>query len=62
MNLVSNPNYKYDPRHSTDPNVYVPAREPFLAQIREAARIDRETNPAYQRNQRLIRALEEVAA
>lgn len=43
-----------NPRHSTNLKVWAEARQPFIRQIEENARIDREKNPEFQRHQRLV--------
>lgn len=45
--LVCHPDYVPNPRHSNNPEIYIPARAAYIAQIKEAARRDRERNPAY---------------
>lgn len=45
--LVCHPDYTPIPRHSNNPEIYVPARAEFLASIAAAAKRDRESNPAY---------------
>jgi hypothetical protein len=39
------PQYQHPPRHSTNPEIWKPAREPFLADIRRRAAVDRLANP-----------------
>lgn len=57
---VNHPAYTGDPRHSTIPDIYVYARQPYLLAINAAARRDREANPAFIRAQRLHLALGET--
>lgn len=45
--LICHPDYVPTPRHSNNPEIYVPARAEFLASIAAAAQRDRENNPAY---------------
>lgn len=45
--LTCHPDYAPNPRHSTVPSIYIPARAAFLAQIASAAQRDRERNPAF---------------
>lgn len=54
---LNHPDYRFNPRHSHDPEVYRPARQPFLDAIAERARCDREANPAWQRAERFRAAL-----
>lgn len=49
--LICHPDYVPIPRHSNNPEIYVPARAEFLASIAAAAKRDREMNPAYIRAQ-----------
>lgn len=44
---VNHPAYIFTPRHSNTPAVYGPAREAFIAQVKDLARADREANPAF---------------
>lgn len=46
-NWVNHPDYKPNPRHSTSPEVYTPARREFVEQIKLLAQADRMKNPAY---------------
>jgi len=39
------PQYQHPPRHSNNPEIWKPAREPFLADIRRRAAVDRLANP-----------------
>ena len=54
---VNHPAYQGDPRHSSNPEIYVRARLPYLHAIRAAAQRDREANPAFARAQRLSDSL-----
>lgn len=45
--LICHPDYVPNPRHSNNPEIYVPARAAFVASIAAAAQRDRERNPAY---------------
>lgn len=54
---LNHPDYRFNPRHSYDPEVYGPARQPFLDAIAERARRDREANPAWMRAERFRIAL-----
>lgn len=49
--LICHPDYVPTPRHSNNPEIYVPARAAYLASIAAAAKRDRERNPAYIRAQ-----------
>lgn len=49
--LICHPDYVPTPRHSNNPEIYVPARAEFLASIAAAAKRDLESNPAYIRAQ-----------
>ena len=55
--LHSRPNRGNNARHSTNPEIYTAARQDFLRSIAEAARRDRERNPAWQQLQRVKQAL-----
>lgn len=57
---ISHPAYKYDPRHSNDPQTYGPARAAFLACIAKTAAADRARNPAYIRQAAVNKALEQA--
>ena len=46
---LRHPAYRYDPRHSNDPEVYGPARAQFLAAIGYAAAADRRANKMFQK-------------
>lgn len=54
---VNHPAYKGDPRHSTNPEIYVRARQPYLLAVSCAAQHDREANPAFVRAQRIADSL-----
>lgn len=54
--LVCHPAYKFTPRHSTNPDIYVAARQPYLDAIAAAAAADRERNPAYHTAQTIRQA------
>lgn len=58
--LICHPNYKTNPRHSHNPDVYVPARAAFLAGIAAAAAADRERNPAFRRAMKISNAVGEM--
>lgn len=49
VNWVGHPEYKPNPRHSHNPDIYVPGRQEFLNHIAYRARVDRERNPAFRR-------------
>lgn len=51
------PSYPHPARHSRNPEVWKPAREPFLAAIREAAAADRARNPLAQLQQQIRDAM-----
>lgn len=40
-NYVLHPKYRTNPRHSTNPAAYVPARAPYLLAVKMAAEADR---------------------
>ncbi len=44
-NWWRHPDYEAPARHSTNPEIWRPAREPYLADIRRRAAIDRMANP-----------------
>lgn len=50
---VRHPAYRFDPRHSNNPEVYGPARAAYLACIAKAAAADRARNPAFRRAEEL---------
>lgn len=50
---VNHPAYQGDPRHPTNPEIYVRARQPYLLAVSASARCDREANPAFVRAQRI---------
>lgn len=54
--LVCHPAYKFTPRHSTNPDIYVAARQPYLDAIAAAAAADCERNPAYHTAQTIRQA------
>lgn len=56
---LRHPAYRYDPRHSNDPQTYGPARAAFLACIAKTAAADRARNPAYIRQAAVNKALEQ---
>lgn len=58
-NWVNHPDYKANPRHSNNPEIYIPARREYLAYIKALARIDREKNPMFQMVQAISRATTE---
>lgn len=47
--LIGHPGYRFNPRHSNNPDIYIPARQGFIDKILAAAKRDREKNPAFQR-------------
>ncbi len=51
------PQYQHPPRHSTNPEIWKPAREPFLADIRRRAAVDRMANPMAKLQQGVRNAL-----
>ena len=55
---LRHPAYRYDPRHSNDPQTYGPARAAFLACIAKTAAADRARNPSFIRQQAVNKALE----
>lgn len=57
---LRHPAYRYDPRHSNDPQTYGPARAAFLACIAKTAAADRARNPAYIRQAAVNKALEQA--
>ena len=57
---VNHPAYRGDPRHSTNPEIYVRARQPYLQSVVAAAQRDREANPAFLRAQRLSASLSQT--
>lgn len=46
-NWVFHPNYQPTPRHSNDPNIYVPARQQYCRDVSAAAAAAREANPFF---------------
>lgn len=50
---VAHPEYRFNPRHSTNLDVWAKAREIYVAAVRIAAKMSRERNPAYIRTQTL---------
>ena len=54
---VNHPQYRFDPRHSNSPDIYVPARQQYLRSVAETARLDRSNNPAFARHECLRAAL-----
>ena len=54
---TQHPDYAFDPRHSRDPAIFGPARQPYLTLVIEAATKARLANPAFTRAKRLIQAL-----
>ena len=57
---LRHPAYRYDPRHSNDPQTYGPARAAFLACIAKTAAADRARNPAHLRQVAVNKALEQA--
>lgn len=35
---IGHPEYQYSPRHSNFPHIYIPARQPYLRAVAEAAK------------------------
>lgn len=54
---VGHPAYVTNPRHSLNPEIWKPARWPFLQAIAAAAQADRERNPAWRTAQRILAAV-----
>lgn len=50
---ISHPDYRFDPRHSNNPDIFNAARQPFLANVRLAASADRNRNPAFLRAEQI---------
>lgn len=44
---ILHPDYRFDPRHSTDPTIFVRARQPYLTKVIEAGAKARLVNPAF---------------
>lgn len=44
-NWVGHPDYQRQPRHSNDPLIYGPARQPYLTKVIEAGAAARARNP-----------------
>lgn len=55
--LTSHPQYKFNPRHSNNPDAYIPARRHYQNYIQANAAMDRQNNPAWHRAQTLNSAL-----
>lgn len=55
--LVCHPDYRISPRHSNNPDVYGPARQPYLNAIAKAAAADRARNKTYRAAQRIVAAI-----
>lgn len=53
---INHPQYRFDTRHSNHKELYLLARQLFLAGIAQLAKRDREANPLYQRNLRVQEA------
>lgn len=58
---VRHPEYVFNPRHSSDQEVYGPARQAYLAEVARLAAADRARNPAYLRACAVRRVLEQHA-
>lgn len=56
---VNHPDYAGDPRHSNNPEIYGPARQPYLLAVKIAAQHDRAANPAFIRAQHRSQVLGE---
>lgn len=54
---VLHPKYKATARHSNVPEIYGPARAAFVANVKERAQLDRESNPMYRRAESVRTAL-----
>lgn len=55
---VGHPQYRFNPRHSNNPDLWAQARAQFLAQIALAAADDRAKNAAFHRAERFRAAVE----
>lgn len=55
-NYVLHPEYRGNPRHSLNPDIYGPARAMFLASIASNALADRQRNPMWHLANRMRRA------
>lgn len=53
-NWVNHPDYKPNPRHSTNPEIYTEARREFVKHIKALAQADRMKNPAYIKAQAIL--------
>jgi hypothetical protein len=49
--ILSHPDYKFNPRHSNNPEIYIPARQDYLNGVAFLAQVEREKNPAWHRAQ-----------
>lgn len=56
-NWIGHPDYTFNPRHSNNPEIYIPARAPYMLAISIAARADRENNPAFMRQQAINKVM-----
>lgn len=56
-NWVGHPDYQFRARHSTNPNIYVPARSLYLFGIAQLAANARDANPAFHRANQVRKAL-----
>jgi hypothetical protein len=52
-NWLMHPAYKFNPRHSNDPNVYGPARAPYLSGIARRAAEANARNPFWREQERV---------
>lgn len=52
-NAVCHPAYVFNPRHSNDPQVYMPAREPYLSAIARRAAEANARNPIWREQERV---------
>jgi hypothetical protein len=55
-NRLGSIGYKFNPRHSNNPDIYMPARTAYIAEIEAAAARDRSSNPAFIRAQAVAAA------
>ena len=56
-NWVRHPDYKFNPRHSNNADIYAQARQPYLTKVIAAAAQDRLGNPAFTRAEIIRRAV-----
>lgn len=55
--IINHPEYKFNPRHSNNPEIYIPARQDYLNGIAFLAQVEREKNPAWRRAQAIQNTL-----